>query len=263
MKSALCGRIEQIVEAESRYSDLPDDLARHLDECPDCRRHFDATRVELDPSVFERLAADRRRALVAARAEARAAAGYRWRRLGVAAASLAAAATILLVLVDRADRGGDSESVVATALVEDHIRYLADEDRRSTVETFAVSTLLQPYVDFPLQIPEIAESRLTGSRRCYLLGRRTALLFYEGRAGPLSYFVMESDDLEPPGRPCGSGSGLICCSLKGYRLVSWERAGLLHALVGPDSDRVEAAAGSARDAFAHESQPDTKGNAQP
>ena len=105
---------------------------------------------------------------------------------------------------------------------------------------------LKAHVDFPVRLPDPAGSKLTGGRRCFLLGRRVALAFYDTTAGPASYFVFDGEGLSPPGRACPSEADLACGLERGYRVVSWEEAGLLHALVGPDSEALQAVAAAAR-----------------
>jgi len=248
------------VSADDGFPEIPDHVALHLDACGECRRLFDARRVDLDPAVFERLDADRREALVAALAARRA---PRWRRWSAAAVvALAVAATLLLSDLYPRERGDAGR--VAGAFVEDHIRYLRSEDRRAGGDARPAAGSLAVYVDFPFRVPEMQEGSLTGSRQCYLLDRRAALLFYDAPAGALSYFVVEGDGLEQPGRPCRTVPTLACSAFKGYRLVSWEKAGLLHAVVGPDSDLVDLAAETARDSLERDTESrQTKGDPRP
>lgn len=251
MKRFECQRVQRELEPDSRATVLGDDVALHFDQCPSCRKLFDANRLEFDPSEFERLDAQRRRTIVTALAGARTAEGRRGLALGAVAAAaiigIAVAAMIGLGL--RSDARADE---VVSAFVEDHIRYLNSQDRRSGGGAAAAEAALGPYVDFPLRIPKLSQARLTGSRRCYILDRRVALLFYESPSGAISYFALEGDGLSPPGRPCEARSNLTCSSFKGYRVASWEKAGLIHAVVGPESRFVLAAAKDARESLDRE-----------
>lgn len=119
---------------------------------------------------------------------------------------------------------------IAPALVEDHIRYLGHPDRVAGGDHASLEDLISSYVDFPVRFPVPADSRLTGARRCFVLGRRVALAFYETPAGPVSYFILPADDLRPPPGSCGAG--FSCAASRGYLLVCWQRTGLIHALVG-------------------------------
>lgn len=260
MTNRECDDARKVLAIEDRLPEIADDIARHLDACSMCRRLFDAGRVDLDPAAFERLSAERREAMVAALAARRA---PRWRRWAAAAAVLVAVAGVLIVSTLGPTEPKDAGRV-ASAFVEDHIRYLRSEDRRAGGEARAVAATLAAYVDFPMRIPDVREGSLTGSRQCYLLDRRAALLFYDTPAGALSYFVVDGDGLDQPGRPCGTVPALACAALKGYRVVSWEKAGLLHAVVGPDSGLVDLAAEAARESLdRHINSQPTQGDPRP
>ncbi len=245
MTSSRCNRLFRALEGQphDRPTELSDDLALHLDRCGECRREFDATRVELGRSVFEQLSEERRQAILDALASARSA--TRARRFPLAAAAAAVVAVVLASALYLVRTGGDA---LATALVEDHIRYLRHPDRHTSDDPGTVVADLQTYLDFPVWLPELPESQLTGGRQCYLLDRRVGLAFYETPAGALSYFVLEADGLSTPGRACPTEPSLSCRLLKGYRVVSWEEAGLLYAMVAPPSDSLQNLAAAAQQA---------------
>lgn len=248
MNALACDRAgSAIEELRSAGTDLPDEVALHLDRCMECRRRFDAGRLEIDEESFERLGEADRREIVDALAQARSSARRR-RTAAIAVAAAAAAVLVVVVaLVPGAGRSGGPE--VGAALVEDHIRYLHDPGRRSPVDSATAAEALEGYVDFPVRLPEAAELRLTGVRRCYLLGRRVVLAFYDTTAGPVSYFALETDDLRLPGSACPGAPSLACGFETGYRIVSWEEAGLLHAVVGANSDALVEVAASTRAAL--------------
>lgn len=220
-----------------------DELARHLDVCPDCRQHFDRGRVELDAAAFGAPDVRRRERVLDALARQRAGAGRRtWR--GVAAAALVAAAGVAIWLAMPHEPEADRS--VEVALVEDHIRYLGHPDRISGQSRTALEADLADYVDFPVALPAPPAARLTGVRRCYLLGRRVALAFYNTPSGPVSYFALAAADLPPMGSLCARGEELSCAAGDGYHVVAWRDAGLLHAFVGPDATALAGLARAAR-----------------
>jgi len=248
MNAFACEHARSAIEGlPSAVTDLPDEVALHLDRCVECRRRFEVGRLEIDPEALEQLGEPSRRAIIGALAQARSA--TRRRRAAVVAAAASAAAVLAAVLTLVPDAGRSDAPEVGAALVEDHIRYLHDPDRHASAEPATVVGALDGYVDFLVRLPVLADLRLTGGRRCYLLGRRVVLAFYDTSAGPVSYFAFETDDLAPPGSACPSDSTLACHIETGYRIVSWEEAGLLHAVVGPNSDALEVVAASARAAL--------------
>ena len=57
-----CANFQEILVRSTREAglDIPDDVARHLDRCPDCRQVFDEGKVELDPDAFVILSGEAR-----------------------------------------------------------------------------------------------------------------------------------------------------------------------------------------------------------
>ncbi len=212
--------------ADGCASSIADDLALHLDACHSCRQLFDQGRVDLDPALFEVLPTPARRRILGRLGTARVARSLRLPAAAAAAALLALAASLFLHQAV-APAGGER---IAVALVEDHIRYLGHPDRLAGGDRASLEDLIGSYVDFPVRFPVPADSRLTGARRCFVLGRRVALAFYDTPAGPVSYFILPADDLRPPRGSCGAG--FSCAASRGYDLVCWRRTGLIHALVG-------------------------------
>jgi hypothetical protein len=210
---------------------LPDELALHLDACDRCRRFFDRGRVELDPDDFEGLPPTGRARILRAIGSARAAGSRRLVASVVAAGLVLVAASLLYLGLHRSP----SMPPVAAALVEDHIRYLNHPDRHGVLTSDRYEADLEAYVDFPVILRELPSARLTGARRCYLLGRRIALAFYDTPQGPASYFVLPAEALVTPGRRCTDDGSFKCEASHGFQIVSWEEAGLIHAFVGPDA----------------------------
>ncbi len=205
---------------------LSDGFARHLDDCPECRRAFDRGAVPLDPSAFERLDASTRARLVGLLIRQRPT--QRW--LAAAAAAIVLLGIGVLATLRTTERAPAS---VEIALVEDHIRYVGAQDRRSPRGHQELAHDLAGYVDFPFRLPEDGTATLTGARRCYLLGRRVVLAFYEEGGVPISYFVLPGAGLTPAGVTCGE-SDLRCASEHGFSVVTWQRAGRLHGVVAGD-----------------------------
>ncbi len=211
---------------------VADDLARHLDSCHACRERFDRGRVELDPAAFGALGPRQRERMLDALAGERAGNRGRARRY-IAAAAIAATIGVGSWYVTTRE-AGVAAAAVGVALVEDHIRYLGHPDREQEASRPALVSYLRGYVDFPVSLPELPGARLTGARRCYLLGRRVALGFYDTPGGPVSYFALPGEGLEVPRQPCTAALQLSCSAHDGYHVVSWREAGILRALVGPD-----------------------------
>lgn len=206
---------------------ISDALALHLDACPACRRTFDRGVVPLDSEGFERvdpLTRDRMLRVPLGAPRSR-------HRLVVAAAAavIVTLGIAALAIVRSSPVPGPP---VAVALVEDHIRYLADASRSARPSEDLVRDL-EAYVDFPVSLPEANPAKLTGVRRCYLLGRRVVLAFYEHDAARLSYFVLPANGLSLPGETCGADD-LRCAEEQGYAAVIWRRGGLLHGAVAAD-----------------------------
>ena len=220
--------IRDVIEAA--VPSVTDELALHLDACPHCRRLFDLGKVDLSKEGFEVLDEAARQRVVVALGSARVLPAGRRRR----AAGLGAVAAAALIAAGLAyfTSGRPTADRVADTLVEDHIRYLGHPDRHGGGGRETLKLYLESYVEFPVEIALPPQARLTGGRRCFVLGRRVALMFYETVEGPVSYFVFAADGLRPLGGRCPGAGELGCSASRGYRLASWESAGLLHVLVG-------------------------------
>lgn len=208
---------------------VPDSLALHLDTCAECRRLFDRAIVPLEPEALERLAPEARRRLLEVLVSR---SPRRWRRAALAA-GVAALALAAGWLVPWPRPAGDSPPLVM-ALVEDHIRYLGHPERQNATGRPGAEAELEAYVDFPVTLPAAATAELTGARRCFVLGRRVALGFYQAGNEELSYFLMPAEGVELPEDRCVAG-GFRCAAQRGYSLVAWENSGLLHAVVSADA----------------------------
>ncbi len=234
-------------------AEATDDLVRHLDACPACRERFAGGRIELDATAFGALSPGERERMLDALARERAGGRPRAQRYFAAAVIVAAVGFSVWHIATR--EPGAAGSAVGLALVEDHIRYLGHPDRDEGSSRTALEAYLQAHVDFPVSLPEPPGTRLTGARRCYLLGRRVALAFYDTPQGPASYFVLSGDGLEQPRQPCAGERTLACSAHQGYHVVAWRDAGLVRAFVGPDERELTrlalALSGPAEDAGAN------------
>lgn len=209
---------------------IPDDLALHLDDCGHCRRLFDASRIPLDPASFEVLPPASRKRILQALATVRSPSHRGWPALAAALALVGFLAIFLVYQFNPGEQG----TPIATSIVQDHIRYLAHPDRRSATDMARLKAYIGDYVDFPFEVADVPGTPVTGMRRCLLVDKRAALIFYDMPTGPASYFIIPGDGLQIPGRKCPGDEHLFCAGLQGYRMVSWEEAGLLHVVVGAD-----------------------------
>ena len=217
--------------AEGVVVPISDEVALHLDECSHCRHLFDLGKIDLPKEGFEVLDEAARRKMIVALGSTRLSRPTVRRR--AAAVTAAAAIVVIAVGLGYLSAGRPTAARVADALVEDHIRYLGHPDRNSASDSATLQDHLESYVDFPVRLDIPPQSRLTGGRRCFVLGRRVALIFYETPDGATSHFVLAADGLSTPGRVCPGALEFACGASRGYCLVSWESAGLLHVLVGP------------------------------
>lgn len=241
-----CRRHTDELQAVERggTASVSDDLAFHLDSCPACRLRFDRGALPLDAAAFESLTAKDRRAVLRALVGARS--GW-WGWWGAAAAVvvLAIAVTWLVASLSRdsASPRGSSTPSLAEALVEDHIRYLGDPDRADRAGRSELDDRLAGHVDFPVSLPRTSIAELTGARRCFLLGRRVVLAFYQAGGVPVSYFLLPPGGTALPETTCADAPTMRCAAVRGYAIVTWERSGLIHGVVAAEP---EVAAGFAR-----------------
>ena len=234
-----CRHYEETLERLAHDPEIPllDELALHLDDCVHCRKLFDASGVPLDSESFEELPQAARKKVLQALAKVRSPKiGRRVRTLAATAALVVFGIATLILLY-----GGEStprDRPILSKIVQDHIRYLNHPDRQTGGDVSGLKPYVQAYVDFPFELPNLPESRLTGVRRCFLGDRRAVLAFYDTSAGPASYFIVPADKLRLPGRRCAYDARLFCAASHGYRVVSWKEAGLLHAMVGSDEGAI-------------------------
>lgn len=132
--------------------------------------------------------------------------------------------------------GGRSRLV--TELIDDHIRYLVSTvaAEEGTGDPLAAERWLEDQLNLAVPVPRFAPEgpRLLGARRCYVLDRQVALIFYELDGQRVSVFVMDDRNLDLAGMTRLDVPEAECSmdSYKGYHVVGWTRAGLLFAVVG-------------------------------
>ncbi|NJM91027.1 MAG: hypothetical protein HC863_01790 [Myxococcales bacterium] len=84
-------------------------------------------------------------------------------------------------------------------------------------------------------MPQLKGARPVGARRCNLLGRWAALVFFQTEASEvLSLFVYPPRELQPPGEVDleVGGLGARLLQAQGLDMAFWQRSGLTYALVG-------------------------------
>jgi len=216
-------------------------VERHLAECPSCAARVRSegdlklairTRARIGPApaglsaqVLRRLRQEDGKPL-------------RWwsqRRVIMTAGTLAALAALAVGTLPWHEGGRPR---LVTELIDDHIRYLVSTvpAEEGTGDLDSAERWLEGQLDLAVPVPRFAPGgpHLLGARRCYVLDRRVALLFYELDGQRVSVFAMDDRGLDLAGMTRLDVPETECSmdSYKGYHVVGWKRAGLLFALVG-------------------------------
>ncbi len=166
----------------------------------------------------------------------------RLRRLALAAMAVAACGLLLAGLF-RPRAGAVEAPPFGREMVDDHIRYVAvaEPAEFASGDPAAIEGWFSRQVDFAVDLPEF-EFRAIGGRRCYLLDRRVALVFY-GEGPPdaqtrHSLFVLPMTRAELDAVPWTRRGRLLCTidTHKGYTVLCWRERELLYALVSPESE---------------------------
>lgn len=126
---------------------------------------------------------------------------------------------------------------LCTVLVEDHIRYLTSEGavEIESTEPAQIEQWFKSRLDFAIQVPRFANSRLLGGRLCFLGGGRAALLFYEQKGTRVSFFAFPKISL---GGMKPKGDGTWSGGMHGYHVRAARREGITYALVSDLPDEV-------------------------
>jgi anti-sigma factor RsiW len=164
----------------------------------------------------------------------------------VIAGAIAVAALVLIVLLPTYQNWGDDTWRNAiSAIVEDHARVL-HYDSLTTSDAGVARQWLNARVAFAVNVPEVNGIVLERAEICQLNGLRACLLRYRVDGQPVSYYSYElSRDEIPP--ETASSATFRQTEEAGYRVVSWQEAGVLHALVADlPADRLVALARACR-----------------
>lgn len=165
-------------------------------------------------------------------------------RLGAAAAIVVLAAALGLMYWTATD-----PPRLVSELVDDHIRYLVSAvvAEPGTEDPVAAERWLEDQLSLAVPVPRFGAGgpRLVGVRRCYVLDRKVALMFYGDGPDRLSLFVMDDRGIDLDGLARVDVPEAECRmeSYKGYHIVGWKHSGLLFALVsrGSPDELVEVA----------------------
>ncbi len=230
-----CGRARRILWPDASPREATPEVVEaqtHLARCAACRAFFEEMR-ELAALVRSSVPrppapADVRRRVLGRLRQARGGSDRQtW--VGRRRRLLAVAAAVVLGLGSAwwswRSRVGDREAIHAFA--EDHVR-AATTDGLASSEPEAVRAWLEQRLPFAIQVPALPRTRLVGGRLCLMDGELGAVLEFELEGHAVSYYVV-------PGKAGARGGGartLRSGSHAGYRVVAWQDAGLVHALVG-------------------------------
>jgi anti-sigma factor RsiW len=111
------------------------------------------------------------------------------------------------------------------AIAEDHLRTERSAGLISS-DSVEVARWLRERLPFGVEVPLFPGARLTGARLLLVGGQSGAVVEYAIAGRSLSYYVL-------PGRADAAAQPrqVHVASRAGYRVASWEDAGLTHALV--------------------------------
>jgi hypothetical protein len=230
-----CGRARRLLwpDAGPREATAEIMAAReHAGGCADCRRFLDDMRrlgdgireaVPRPPAPIE--VRDRLfRSIARARAEDTGRTAGPGRRLatGLAAALLLGATWLGWRAV--------SDSTVLRpdalgAIAEDHLRAERSAGLVSS-DSLEVARWLRERLPFAVEVPLFPGARLTGARLLLVGGQSGAVVEYAVAGRPLSYYILPG-----VGTDAAESRRVRLAARAGYRIASWEDAGLTHALI--------------------------------
>ncbi len=202
----------------------------HAGRCTDCRRFLEDMRrigdgireavprpaapVEVRDRLFRSIALARTRG-------ADRTAGP-WRRLGAGLAGALLLASAWLGW--RAASGSPSvQRDALAAIAEDHLQAQRSGGLISS-DSVEVARWLRDRLPFGVEVPLFPGARLRGARLLLLGGQSGAVVEYAIAGRPLSYYIL-------PGATSAEPRQVRVASRAGYRIASWEDAGLTHALI--------------------------------
>ncbi len=238
------------MRAAALLDERREERTAHNADCEACRGLADSDRalkLALQALRAERPAPEALRQAVLRRVQAASAlviparAPY-WRWI-VAAALVPVTLLVIIVLwispswsPKRAADRGDTELV--EFLSKDHLKYHHRRDRAEieTTDAAEIERWFATELELTILMPKLPGAHPVGARRCNLLGRWAALVFFQANdtSELLSLFVFPPRGLEPPGAidlELGAINGRLL-QIQGLDMVFWQRRGLTYALVG-------------------------------
>lgn len=229
-----CGRARRLLWPDTGPREVTDEImaARgHAGGCPDCRRFLEdmrrlgeGIREAVPPTPAPMEVRDRLfRSIAWARTgDAGRTRGQSRRRLGavVAAALLLGGAW----LGWRTASGPSLRPDALGAIAEDHLRTERSAGLISS-DSVEVVRWLRERLPFGVEVPLFPGARLTGARLLLVGGQSGAVVEYAIVGRPLSYYIL------PGATEAAAPPRVRIASRAGYRIASWEDAGLTHALV--------------------------------
>jgi anti-sigma factor RsiW len=247
-----CGRARRLLwpDAGPREATAEIMAAReHTGRCPDCRRFLDDMRrlgdgireavprqpapMEVRDRLFRSIAVARTRGGDRITAPWR-----RWLGAGLAAVLLLGAAWLSW-------RGGPGSSShrpdPLAAIAEDHLQAERSAGLISS-DSAEVAGWLRERLPFGVDVPLFPDARLAGARLLLVGGQSGAVVEYAIAGRSLSYYILPG--ILPGGKADAATELRVRVSSRaGYRIASWEGAGLTHALIGglPEPRLVELA----------------------
>ncbi len=205
------------------------ELRRHLETCAECQRRIAVLeglkRAVASAAEIHPLPGSLKEALTLP-------AGQRSRPLagsillgvtGCAAAIVFGAALWMWPLAPN----GRATAPLVDELMRDHLRYAisSNELEYATGDLELLARWFTDHLGYRVNLPQLANSRIVGGRRCAIAGRRVALALYEqGRDGRrISVYVLPAGTLSASDRSAfhepGKQTGARCCEREGaYRV---------------------------------------------
>jgi anti-sigma factor RsiW len=232
-----CGRTRRLLwpDAGPREATAEIMAAReHAGRCPDCRRFLEdmrrlgdgireaAPRPPAPMEVRDRLF----RSIARARTVGASRAAQRWhRRLGAGLAAALLFAGAWLGWRATSDFPTPHRDALA-AIADDHLQAQRSAGLISS-DSVEVARWLRERLPFGVEVPLFPGGRLTGARLLLIGGQSGAVVEYAIAGRPLSYYILPGAKGEAASTP----RQVRVASRAGYRIASWEDAGLIHALI--------------------------------
>lgn len=221
---------------------MPPELKSHLMSCPACHAYHENLRsykemmagMNADIEAPERL---KKLALaIGGGASEALSAGGRSAPGFVTPRRLAAAAAVLIVFgAAFAYWSFFIKQGCEGSFFADYNKFLVMADKYGvrTDDSGAVSAWFTDRLDYRVSPPKVYGVVLTGGRRCHLLDRNLAVLFYEKEGHLVSLFILRGEDLEWKfaREKTESGRTVIAGSENGNNLIAWKENQLTYVAV--------------------------------